>query len=108
MITIEDIRRARETIGGLLHRTPLVGSSTFSRLAGRPVPLNLENLQKTGSFKPRGAINNMKRLDAAQRAAGVITISAGNHAQGVAYAASLLGIRAVVIMPATASRSKAE
>jgi len=77
-------------------------------MTGHRIKLKLENLQKTGSFKPRGAINNMMRLDATQRAAGVITISAGNHAQGVAYAASLLGVSAVVVMPAAASSSKAQ
>lgn len=108
MIPLGDVRSARERIARHIHRTPLVGSSTLSRLAGRPVLLKLENFQKTGSFKPRGALNNMSRLDEIQRRAGVITISAGNHAQGVAWAASLLGIHAVVVMPAAASRTKAE
>ena len=108
MISVADIEAARERTRGHLHRTPLVGSATLSRMAGRPVFLKLENFQKTGSFKPRGALNNMSQLDAGQRARGVITISAGNHAQGVSYAASLLGIRAVVVMPASASRLKAE
>ena len=108
MIEMKDILAAREAIGGLLHRTPLVGSATLSRMTGRPVHLKLENMQKTGSFKPRGAITSIRRLSDAQRAKGVITISAGNHAQGVAYAAAQLGARAVVVMPAAASRTKAE
>src|SRR5215510_11964033 len=108
MISIADVRAARERIAAHLHRTPLVGSATLSRLTGHDTHLKLENFQKTGSFKPRGALNNMSQLDAGQRAKGVITISAGNHAQGVSYAAGLLGIRAVVVMPASASRLKAE
>jgi len=108
MISVADVRAARERIAGHVHRTPLVGSATLSRLTGCRAYLKLENFQKTGSFKPRGAFNNMSQLDAAQRSKGVITISAGNHAQGVSYAASLLGIRAVVVMPGSASRLKAE
>ena len=108
MISLDDIRAARERIGRLVHRTPLCSSATLSRMTARPIWLKLENFQKTGSFKPRGALNNMTQLDAAQRERGVITISAGNHAQGVSYAAALLGIRAVVVMPASASRQKAE
>src|SRR4030095_11164447 len=91
MVSIDDIRAARERIAGFVHRTPLVGSATLSRMTGRPVHLKLENFQKTGSFKPRGALNNMSQLDAGQRARGVITISAGNHAQGVSFVASAVG-----------------
>ncbi|HEY3174758.1 MAG TPA: threonine/serine dehydratase [Candidatus Polarisedimenticolia bacterium] len=108
MITLADVKEARERIGPLVHRTPLFGSATLSKMAGRPVYLKCENLQKTGSFKPRGALNNMMRLGPDERRRGVITISAGNHAQGVAWAASLLGIRAVVVMPAAASVTKAQ
>jgi len=108
MISIDDIRDARTRIAKFVHRTPLVGSATLSRRAACRAHLKLENFQKTGSFKPRGALNNMSQLDAAQRERGVITISAGNHAQGVSYAAGLLGIRAVVVMPASASRLKAQ
>jgi threonine dehydratase len=106
--TLNAIRAARETIGTRLHRTPIVGSATLSRMAGCPVWLKLENFQKTGSFKPRGAFNNIMSLDPAARARGVITISAGNHAQGVAWAASQVGIPSVVVMPAAASPAKAE
>ncbi len=108
MVGIEDVKRAREVTAGLLHRTPLMGSATLSRRAGRPVYLKLENLQKTGSFKPRGALNKLKSLGPAEIRGGVITISAGNHAQGVAYAAGLVGARAVVVMPAAASPMKVE
>ncbi|HET9482168.1 MAG TPA: threonine/serine dehydratase [Candidatus Polarisedimenticolia bacterium] len=108
MITLQDVRQARELIGADLHRTPMTGTATLSRMAGRPVLLKLENLQKTGSFKPRGALNNIRRLDRPALEAGVITISAGNHAQGTAFAAALAGTHAVVVMPETASRTKAE
>ncbi|HEV8376237.1 MAG TPA: threonine/serine dehydratase [Candidatus Polarisedimenticolia bacterium] len=104
----EDAQRARERIGRDLHRTPMVGSETLSRLTGHRVFLKLENLQKTGSFKPRGALNHMASLPVETRRRGVVSISAGNHAQGVAYAARVLGIQATVVMPETASRTKAE
>ncbi len=85
--------------GGLIHRTPLIRSETLSGIAGANVWLKLEALQKTGSFKVRGAyfaINNIaNRLGAGH----VVTASAGNHAQGVAYSASLVGIKATVVMP---------
>ncbi len=108
MVGIDDVRRAREAAGDLIHRTPLVGSRTLSRMAGRPVFLKLENFQKTGSFKPRGALNKIQSLDAEQLRRGVSTISAGNHAQGVAYVAGHLGTKAVVVMPAASSPAKAE
>jgi threonine dehydratase len=86
----------------------MVSSATLSGRTDRRVFLKLENLQKTGSFKPRGALNYLSRTPAELRAHGVVTISAGNHAQGVAYAARVTGIRATVVMPANASRAKAE
>ena len=106
--TWQQARQAREPVARHLHRTPLIGSGTLSRLTGLSVHLKLENLQKTGSFKPRGALNHMVSLPPELRERGVITISAGNHAQGVAFAAKVLGIRATVVMPASASRTKAE
>jgi threonine dehydratase len=105
---LDQVRGAREVIAPHLHRTPLVPSETLSRLTGQRVALKLENLQKTGSFKPRGAINHISSLSSERRSRGVVTISAGNHAQGVAYAAQVLGARATVVMPAHASRAKAE
>jgi len=107
-LTLGDIRAARSAIDGLVHRTPTVPSATLSRLTGCSAHLKLENLQKTGSFKPRGALTTMKGLGPEDRARGVVTISAGNHAQGVAYAAAALGLRATVVMPAYASPAKAE
>jgi len=108
MTGLKDIREARQTIGSRLHRTPIVGSATLSRMAGCPAWLKLENFQKTGSFKPRGAFNNIMGIEPGLRARGVITISAGNHAQGVAWAASQVGIPSVVVMPETASAAKAD
>ncbi|HUI27028.1 MAG TPA: threonine ammonia-lyase [Candidatus Kryptonia bacterium] len=86
--------------------TPLDLSATFSGLCRRQIYLKLENLQKTGSFKVRGALNKIQLLDDAARARGVVTASAGNHAQGVAYAAQRAGVPVTVVMPETASISK--
>jgi threonine dehydratase len=85
-----------------VRRTPVEGSEHLSALAGRPVLLKAEYLQRTGSFKIRGAYHRIARLDPAERAAGVVAASAGNHAQGVALAASLLGVKSTIFMPATA------
>ena len=82
-----------------VRRTPTERSPALSQLAGREVYLKLENLQRTGAFKIRGALNALTRLDAAARAAGVVTASAGNHGQGVAFAAQLVGAPATVVLP---------
>src|SRR3977135_2918589 len=82
-----------------LRRTPTERSPALSQLAGRDVYLKLENLQRTGAFKIRGALNALTRLDATKRAAGVVTASAGNHGQGVAFAAQLVGAPATVVLP---------
>ncbi|MFQ5701235.1 MAG: threonine/serine dehydratase [Acidobacteriota bacterium] len=108
MIGIGDIREARGRIHDKVHRTPLVRSTMLSRRTGGTAYLKLENMQKTGSFKPRGALNNILALSPQRRDKGLITISAGNHAQGVAYAAAQVGAHAIVVMPAGASASKAE
>ena len=99
---------ARELASRHLHRTPLLRSQTLSDMTGHVLHLKLENLQRTGSFKPRGALSAMAALPEAERRRGVVTISAGNHAQGVAFAARRLKIPATVVMPATASPTKAE
>jgi threonine dehydratase len=108
MIPLAEIRAARERAADIVKTTPFDRSTTLSALCGREIGLKLENLQKTGSFKVRGALNKIQLLDAAARARGVIAASAGNHAQGVAYAARMAGVAATVVMPETASLSKVE
>jgi len=100
--TLADIETARETLRGVAIYTPMEDSRWLSQVAGGPVYLKCENLQRTGSFKIRGAYTRMSRLSEDDRAAGVVAASAGNHAQGVALAARLLGIKATVFMPAGA------
>ncbi len=99
MLSLEMIYGARLRLRGLVHRTPLVACETLSRRLGCRISLKLECLQKTGSFKPRGAFNKMLSLTGDQRRRGVVAVSGGNHAQGVAYAAKSLGISAVICMP---------
>lgn len=101
MVTLEDIRAARERIGGTLQATPCVRSEALSARCGAAVHLKLESLQRTGSFKARGALNKLLQMPAAERDAGVIAASAGNHAQGVAFAAAEVGARSRIVMPAT-------
>ncbi|HUI27046.1 MAG TPA: pyridoxal-phosphate dependent enzyme, partial [Candidatus Kryptonia bacterium] len=101
LIPLDDIRAARDRAAGIVKVTPLDLSATFSGLCRRQIYLKLENLQKTGSFKVRGALNKIQLMDPAARAHGVITASAGNHAQGVALAARKRGIPAVIVMPQT-------
>src|SRR5215831_8839779 len=108
MLTLADVHAARDRIRGRLHRTPLVSSATLGRELGCRVSLKLECLQKTGSFKPRGAFNKMLSLSADERRRGVVAVSGGNHAQGVAYAARQLGISAVIAMPAFTPRNYLE
>jgi threonine dehydratase len=98
-VGINDIRAAAQRIEGAVARTPLLHSRTLSEICGTTVVLKFENLQYTASFKERGALNKLLQLDPAQRRAGVIACSAGNHAQGLAYHASRLGIPAVIVMP---------
>ncbi|MBE3551497.1 MAG: threonine ammonia-lyase [Kyrpidia tusciae] len=106
MLTLSDIQEARHTLGDIARRTPLHLTHTFSRLAGCEVWLKLENLQKTGSFKIRGSYNKISRLPEDAKKHGVIAASAGNHAQGVAYAAARAGIPSTVVMPEGAALSK--
>jgi threonine dehydratase len=102
----EDIVAAREELRGVVSQTPLLPSWVLSERIGGPVWLKCENLQRTGSFKARGAYVRIARLTPEERSRGVIAASAGNHAQGVAYAAALLGARATVVMPAGAPLPK--
>lgn len=90
----------------VVHHSPLAPSATFSRIAGAPIYLKLENLQKTGSFKIRGAANRLRTLPPEVLARGVVAASAGNHAQGVAYAAGMIGVQSTIVMPRWAPISK--
>ncbi|RLI60398.1 MAG: threonine ammonia-lyase, partial [Candidatus Thorarchaeota archaeon] len=95
----EKIQDARDVLRDIARVTPLDRSTTFSRMTGGEIYLKLENLQKTGSFKVRGAAYAMSQLSDEEKRAGVIAASAGNHAQGVAYAATRLGIKSTIVMP---------
>ncbi|MDQ0284500.1 threonine dehydratase [Rhodococcus fascians] len=105
-VTTSDIASAEALLEPVMRRTPVVASRILSDLTGHEVRLKCENLQRTGSFKPRGAYNRIARLDADQRARGVVAASAGNHAQGVAWAASQVGITSTVFMPVGVSLPK--
>lgn len=96
---LELIRQASKNIRKAVNTTPLIHSSFFSKLLGTECHLKLENLQKTGSFKARGAYNKILSLTKKEKAEGVITASSGNHAQGVAWASALLGVKSTIIMP---------
>src|SRR5215467_3060595 len=100
-ITLKDIEAARRTIAGRVLRTPMLPAPKLSALTGASVRVKYENLQVTNSFKERGALNKLASLTAAERARGVIAMSAGNHAQAVAYHAAQLGIPATIVMPVT-------
>ncbi|HST18028.1 MAG TPA: threonine ammonia-lyase [Gaiellaceae bacterium] len=106
--TPADIEAARRRIAGQIRETPVYGSDVLGVRTGREVWLKAENLQRTGSFKIRGATNKLATLDEAQRAAGVVAASAGNHGQAVARAARELGIRATVFMPQDAPMAKVD
>ena len=99
MLELQDIQAAAARLSGQVLDTPFVESRTISQLTGCQVFLKFENLQYTASFKERGACNKLAQLGAEERARGVIAMSAGNHAQGVAYHAQRLGLRAVIVMP---------
>ena len=104
MIAVDDVRAARETIGDSLHRTPIFSSATL----GPSVFLKAELFQRTGSFKPRGVLNKLRSLTPEERANGVIGVSAGNHAQALAYCAALEGLDALLVMWSSASSAKIE
>jgi threonine dehydratase len=106
--TLADVEAARERLAGVARETPLYPSETFSRLTGREVLLKAENLQRTGSFKIRGAYNTIATLGDGERRAGVVAASAGNHGQAVAWAAREAGIAATVFMPQDAPMAKVE
>jgi threonine dehydratase len=106
--TLADVEAARARIDGIARITPVYSSETFSRLTGRTVWLKAENLQRTGSFKIRGAVNRLSLLDEREREAGVVAASAGNHGQAVAWAARELGLKATIFMPEDAPMAKVE
>ncbi len=105
-VGLADVRAARALLDGVVWTTPVAHSPSLSQACGGPIWLKCENLQRTGSFKIRGAYTRIARLDPAQRARGVVAASAGNHAQGVARAAQALGITATVFMPELAALPK--
>lgn len=106
LATLDSVQEARGRIGARLHRTPVLSSRRLSRQAGVPLRLKMESLQKTGSFKVRGALNKVLVAGPAARH-GVVTVSAGNHAQALAWAAGCVDVPCAVVMPAGASETKA-
>jgi threonine dehydratase len=106
VISLDDVYRARERIGDRLHRTPMLSSATLSKQVGADVWFKAELLQRTGAFKPRGVLNKLATLTEDEKKRGVISISAGNHAQALAYASAVEGIDALVVMWQTASPMK--
>jgi threonine dehydratase len=108
LVSLTELRAARHVIGDRLVRTPLVPCAPLSAQTGARVSLKLELFQHTGSFKPRGVLNRIESLTPDERARGVISISAGNHAQALAWAASAIGVSSTIVMPATAVRAKVD
>jgi threonine dehydratase len=108
LVTTADIAAAHKVIDGRIRRTPMMHSVQLSDRLGFTLHLKLENFQKTGSFKVRGALNRIAGLTADERKRGVVTMSAGNHGQGVAFAAREMGTHATIVMPSTAVKSKVE
>ena len=104
--TFEDVRAAAQRLRGVTHRTPVVTSATLDARTGARVFLKAENLQRIGAFKIRGAYNTIAQLDPERKRGGVVAFSSGNHAQGVALAAKLLGVHATIVMPADAPAAK--
>ena len=107
-VSFDTVKAAAASLAGIVNRTPLIGSKTLSRILGAEIWLKLENLQYTASFKERGAYVKLASLTEAQRKRGVIAMSAGNHAQGVAYQAKRLGIPATIVMPSNTPVTKVE
>jgi threo-3-hydroxy-L-aspartate ammonia-lyase len=105
-LTLERVRAAAARLDGIAHRTPLLTSATLDADCGGTVLLKAESFQRSGSFKFRGAYNRLSQLDPAQRVAGVVAYSSGNHGGAVALAARILGIRAVIVVPANGSAAK--
>ncbi len=106
--TLDSVREAAGLIRGSIHRTPLLQNHSISEYLGADVRLKCENLQRAGSFKIRGALNALLHLSDEQRARGVVAFSSGNHAQGVALAARILGVRATIVMPEGSVQAKVD
>jgi threonine dehydratase len=108
LLGLEDIQRAQAEIGGLVRVTPVMSSTTVGDQLGVRLHLKAELFQKTGSFKPRGVFNKLLSMEPADRARGLVSLSAGNHAAALAYGATAVGARATIVMPANAMPSKVE
>jgi threonine dehydratase len=106
MIALQEIQAAAARTRGIVHRTPLLSAASIGERAGVRLLLKCENLQKTGSFKPRGALNKVLSLSAEEMSRGLVTVSAGNHAQAVAWAAARARVPCAVVMPTGSPRSK--
>jgi threonine dehydratase len=107
-LTLEDVRAAARRLGNRIHRTPVISCQSFDDASGHQVFFKCENLQRAGAFKIRGALNQLLALTAAERERGVVAFSSGNHAQGVALAARMLGTTAIICMPTDAPALKLE
>src|SRR3954468_14860217 len=108
MVDVHDVERAAEAVAGVARETPVLPAKRLSRQVGGQIWLKLENLQVTGSFKVRGAVNRLSQISESDRAAGVVAASAGNHAQAVAWAARELGMTATIYVPQAAPMAKVE
>jgi threonine dehydratase len=108
MVGLQEIRQARASAQGRIQRTPVFSSTALGQRTDTRAFLKAEFLQKTGSFKVRGVLHKISRLSPEQKAAGLISVSAGNHAQALAFAASAEGVRSIIVMPATASPLKVQ
>src|SRR5204862_2998648 len=107
-VTLADVERARDVVGPVLHRTPLLSSRSLSERIGAVAFLKAENLQRTGSFKPRGAVNAISKLSNEQRERGIVTMSAGNAAQAIAFAARAARGPVTVAMPQRAPQARGD
>ncbi|MXY19882.1 MAG: pyridoxal-phosphate dependent enzyme [Dehalococcoidia bacterium] len=108
MVSLDDMRAAADVIAPNVHRTPITSSKYLGDITGSSLYLKLEMFQKTGSFKPRGVLNKMASLTDEEKGRGVVSLSAGNHAQALAYAATMAGAPSVIVMPEGAVRAKVE
>ncbi len=108
LVSLNDVRRAARIIAPNIHRTQTVSATRLGKRVGVELYLKLEMFQKTGSFKPRGALNKMAHLSGEEKARGVVSLSAGNHAQALAYAATMSGVHSTIVMPANAVTAKVD